>query len=107
VSARTSLALDPKYRAQRLRCLAQHTLGALGAGGASDEATIIEHSVYQACAELEEVERAISRIDQTSVLLHIVEGIRHRLELALDSGDLLAALLVEAEPGSAESEVAP
>lgn len=89
-------ALDPRFRASRLRSLAQHTLDALGVvGKAPDEATILEHSIQQACAELEAVEEAIGKLDETSVWISVVAGIRHRLELATESGDLLAALLAE------------
>lgn len=84
-----------------LACLAEHTLKALGVNGDKpDTATILEHSIQQACLELEAVESLLERSqvqaglnEEMSRLVYIVAGIRERLELACECGSMLANVM--------------
>jgi hypothetical protein len=82
-------------RANDLMCLAVRAIEALGVNGAHpDAAHIMQHSIAQACLELEAVEAVLEK-DINSTLVYIVMGIRQRLELAGQSAGLLATLIAE------------
>ena len=87
-------------RANDLKCLAIRAIEALGVNGARpDAAHIMQHSIAQACLEIEAVEAAIER-EQDNQLVYIVMGIRQRLELAGQSAGFLATLIAEGNEAS-------
>jgi len=84
----------PGYREMRLKHLAEMTVEMLGVGCKNpDGATILEHSIQQACSELECLEKALEARDETTPLLSMIMGIRLRLHLAIDHRDVLADLV--------------
>ncbi|MET0795046.1 MAG: hypothetical protein ABW061_26245, partial [Polyangiaceae bacterium] len=86
-----------QMRATDLLCLAQRAIEALGVGeNASTGAEIMEHSIAQACLELEAVERVLD-CEQGEIggLVYIVAGIRQRLAMAQHSAPFLATVLAE------------
>ena len=84
-----------RMRTHDLMCLATRALEALGVNGNAPNAThIMEHSIAQACLELQAVEAALEggKVDQ---LVYIVMGIRQRLEFAQNGAEMLATLIAE------------
>ena len=90
-------------REMDLKCLATRALEALGVNVETpDAATIMRHSIAQACLELEAVEQTLERgPGDTGTLVYIVMGIRQRLELAAQSSEMLASL-VAVETGATD-----
>ncbi len=82
-------------RAYDLMCLASRAVEALGVNGnTTDAAHIMEHSIGQACIELEAVEAVLER-DPNSQLVYIVMGVRQRLEFAGTFAKTLAKMIAE------------
>jgi len=90
--------IPEEIRENELLCLAQRSIEALGVSGDKPSATtIMEHSIAQACLEIEAVERVLDR-DSTELgeLSYILSGIRQRLAMAQHSAEFLATVLAEA-----------
>jgi hypothetical protein len=91
-----------KIRAMDHACLARYTLEALGANGRNLTAEeILDHSVAQACLELEAVENILERNLQNdpelATLVYVVSGIRKRLVLARECNEILADVFAGSE----------
>ena len=97
--------MSPECREIFLQGLATYTTGALGVNG--DRPTseqILEHSITQACLELEVVEKVLDGLQdhpELSTLVYVVEGIRRRLELANECNGTLAELMASKYRGMA------
>lgn len=71
-----------------------------------DAAHILQHSIAQACLELETIENALDRVLQISQeypLLYALQGVRKRLELAHNSAPFLAKVIAQADERRAAS----
>lgn len=87
--------MNHEDRDDELACLAQRAVDAMGVN--SDRPTvskILEHSIAQACIEIEAVERVLDR-DSTELgeLTYIIAGVRQRLTMAQHSASFLATVL--------------
>lgn len=94
-----------EIRENDLLCLAQRAVEALGVNGEKPTAaTIMEHSIAQACLEIEAVERVLDR-DSTELgeLTYVLAGIRQRLTMAQHSAQFLASVLAEGQALDAEA----
>jgi len=83
-------------------CLAQRAIEALGVNtkdGKPSAAQIMEHSIAQACLELEVVEQILDKDQDRGNMAYFVAGIRQRLEMAQHSASFLATVLAEAAHG--------
>ncbi len=93
--------MSPRHRELFVRELALRTLDALGVNGkAPTSEQILGHSVSQACIELEAVEKVLDGLQdhpEFSTQVYILQGIRHRLELAQDCSETLADIAAEGE----------
>jgi len=98
-----------KHREIFVHGLALQALRALGVTNENPTSEqILDHSIVQACAELESVESALEHnLEgdlQFGILLSVVRGIRKRLELAQECNETLAELTAERE--AVESQAA-
>ncbi len=93
--------MSPEHRELFIHGLALQTLQALGVNGKRPTSEqILDHSIAQACIELEAVEKALDGLqDHPKLFTHVyvLQGIRHRLELAQEHSETLADLAAEGE----------
>lgn len=85
--------LDPL--SNDMQFLAQLVCGALGSRKCGDAQVILKDTVNQATIEMQAIELEIEQLadPKGGLLTSRLEGIRKRLELAAEGGDLLAVML--------------
>jgi len=84
---------------KRLALRAIEALGVNSRDGKPSAAHIMEHSIAQACLELEVVEQILENDQDRGNMAYIVAGIRQRLEMAQHSASFLATILAGAANG--------
>jgi len=96
-------------RRNDMKCLAGRTLDALGVNcKVPDQTTIMQHSIGQACLELEAVEKVLEReMGEVALLVYVVMGIRQRLELAAHCGGILASMVADGEQAHPQPPAEP
>ena len=91
--------MSPEHREIFIHGLALQTLRALGVHGKSPTSEqILDHTIVQACIEIEAVEKVLDGLQdhpELSTQVYILQGIRHRLELAQEHNETLADLIAE------------